>query len=144
MILIKNTLKSMKARKLIQKIDVWRLYLIFTFSINIHHVSLFRFYRQTWRIFYEIVLFLQLSKIVGDITKNLIRILRRCLMKEYFCNEVAGFQASALLKVNFSTFPFQNLVNCLGTLISRNAFERLFPPFFSSWNLFVLSRKQKF
>ena len=43
-------------------------------------------------------------------------------MKEFVCNEVTGLQASAVPKVNFSTFTFQNFVDCLGTPISRNAF----------------------
>ena len=43
-------------------------------------------------------------------------------MKEFARNEVAGFQASVLLKVNFCTFIFQNFINCLKTPISRNAF----------------------
>ena len=37
------------------------------------------------------------------------------------CTEVACFQASILLKVNFSTKTFRGFVNCLGTNISRNA-----------------------
>ena len=43
-------------------------------------------------------------------------------MKEFVCNEVTDFQASTLLKVNFSTFTFQIFVNGLGTPISMNIF----------------------
>ena len=46
-------------------------------------------------------------------------------------DEVVDFQVSALLKVKFSIFTLQNVVNCLGTPILRNEFERLFPPFIS-------------
>ena len=46
-------------------------------------------------------------------------------------DEVVGFQVSTLLKVKFSIFTLQNVVNCLGTPILRNEFERLFPPFIS-------------
>ena len=38
-------------------------------------------------------------------------------MKEFVCVEVAGFQTSTLVKVNFTTFTFQNFANCFGTPI---------------------------
>ena len=137
-ILIKNTLKKYKSTKAYPK--DWPLTFIFDiyFSVNFCRVSLSRSYMQTWRIFCKIVLFLHLSKIVGDITKNLIRILRRCVTKEYFCNEVEGFQNWTLLNVNFTTFTFHNLVNCLWTLISGNKFEPLFPQFISWIYFFCL------
>ena len=47
-----------------------------------------------------------------EITKNLIKILGRSLIKVFVYYEVAGFQASILLKMNFSTFTFQDFVNC--------------------------------
>ena len=66
------------------------------------------------------------EKLFCDVIKGellyVIIILGRCLMKESVCNEVAGIQASTLLKVNFSTFTCQNFDNCLVATISRNAF----------------------
>ena len=52
-------------------------------------------------------------------------------MKEFVCNENGRLQASVLLKVNFSTFIFQNFVNYSDIPISRNAFLWLLPPFTS-------------
>ena len=52
-------------------------------------------------------------------------------MKEFARNEVAGFQASVLLKVNFCTFIFQNFINCLKTPIPETHF-------YGCFNLFML------
>ena len=65
-------------------------------------------------------------------------------MKEIVVNKFPGFQASMLLKVNFSTFTFQNFLNCSDTPISRNAFLWLLPPYIYIYifNLFLLSCKR--
>ena len=64
--LIKHTLKNYKGARTYWKHWCLKFTLIFTFSVNTCGVSLFWFHKQTWRIFCKIVLFLQVSKIVGD------------------------------------------------------------------------------
>ena len=59
------------------------------------------------------------SKIVGEITKNLIRIRGRSFLKEFVCNKVVDFQASILLKVKHTTFTFQGFFNSLGAPFSK-------------------------
>ena len=65
-------------------------------------------------------------------------------IKEIACNEVAGFQVSALMKVNFFTFTVQNFVEIRKIIFRKNLFQGTH---FSGWfrqflNLFLLSCKR--
>ena len=136
-ILIKNTLKKYRSTKSYWK--YWPSTFIFNiyFFISVSRVSSLRFHKQTWRIFCKILVSYNSQKLL-QIAKNLIRILEKYLIKDFVCNEVAGFQSSLLLKVCFSIFIFQDFVSCLDTPISRNSFLWLLPPFISSVYFFSL------
>ena len=83
-------------------------YILYLLSINICCVSLLEFHKWPGRMLCKIGF-----RTMLEIVKNLIRIFGRFSMKKFVCTEVAGFQASILLKM-------EEMYNTLRTVMASS------------------------